>query len=548
MVLCLVDLIKNGNSNMRMNGGNDLFLMDKKAVIASVSLLMAISLPSMAWGAAEIDNGSRINVRTLSDLSTTAGSEFNGSQAAWGASEHALALSDGRLLVSDAVHHVIWSIKGQERSVLAGSDIPLAYDKGGHALGAYLDVAALQSFFNQPKGLAEDAVGNVYIADSGNHAIRKLDSKGQVSTLAGNGVQGNTDGQGSLAKFNYPQDVAVTPAGIVYVADTLNHKIRQITPEGKVTTLNAASSRLVEVFPGVVQHAGDYRDGEIAQALFNEPSGLALDEHGNLYISDTGNQVIRYIDFAKHTVSTVAGGLEAAKLSAIYVTGGYVNGKSGSAKFNFPKGLVWSAKQQQLYIADSKNNAIRVLKKGQVTTLIGSQIGKVGQTDGTENRALLTHPQDIELAPNGQGGWITGSSIRESSDYAIPASRPKNTVAIAYGNKWLDLRPGAEIQGGRIMVPLQATAEALGYHVKSAIQIFSSAAVVATGSSKVKIATRENVTLSKEGKEFTLVFNNPSDAFYISNNQLFLPIRELAEQLGMDVEWIQDQKVMIIRD
>ncbi|OAB41168.1 stalk domain-containing protein [Paenibacillus antarcticus] len=66
---------------------------------------------------------------------------------------------------------------------------------------------------------------------------------------------------------------------------------------------------------------------------------------------------------------------------------------------------------------------------------------------------------------------------------------------------------------------------------------------------KVKVnATRENITLSKDDKEFTLVFNNPSDAIYISNNQLFLPIRELAEQLGMDVEWIQDQKVMIIRD
>ena len=97
--------------------------------------------------------------------------------------------------------------------------------------------------------------------------------------------------------------------GIIYVSDTLNHIIRKIMPDGTTTTITAASKRVVESHPGFVLPAGDYRNGSIQQALFNEPTGLALDEKGNLYVSDSGNQLIRYIDFSTNEVITVAGEL-----------------------------------------------------------------------------------------------------------------------------------------------------------------------------------------------------------------------------------------------
>src|SRR5690606_23455733 len=94
----------------------------------------------------------------------------------------------------------------------------------------------------------------------------------------------------------------------VYVADTLNHAIRQISPDGKVTTLNRASeNRIIEFVEGYVTEAGGFQDGELAKAQFNEPFGLALDSKGNLYVADSGNHRIRYIDLEQGTVTTVAG-------------------------------------------------------------------------------------------------------------------------------------------------------------------------------------------------------------------------------------------------
>ena len=115
---------------------------------------------------------------------------------------------------------------------------------------------------------------------------------------------GLKDGKSKDALFHEPQDIAVTKDGILYVADTLNHVIRRISPDGEVTTIGAPSTRAVQIRAGVVALAGDYKNGSLAEARFNEPAGLALDGKGNLYVSDSGNHVIRYIDFGKGTVST----------------------------------------------------------------------------------------------------------------------------------------------------------------------------------------------------------------------------------------------------
>jgi len=145
--------------------------------------------------------------------------------------------------------------------------------------------------FNTPSGIALDKQGNVYVADTGNHAIRKIAPDGTVSTLAGSGVAGFADGQGAQAQFNGPVGVAVDDAGVVYVADTYNDRIRKITPDGMVSTL-AGSAR-----PG-------FADGIGEGAQFDTPCGIAVGKDG-IYIADSSNDAVRRIN-ADGSVVTLA--------------------------------------------------------------------------------------------------------------------------------------------------------------------------------------------------------------------------------------------------
>ena len=167
----------------------------------------------------------------------------------------------------------------------------------------FVDGLGAAAAFNTPSSIALDHLGNLYVADTGNHAIRRIAPDGAVTTLAGNGSPGYVDGIGRAAQFNGPVGIAVDDAGIVYVADTYNDRIRRIAQDGTVTTL--AGTGKPNLF-----------DGPGTAAAFDTPSALAVDHDGNLYIADTGNNAVRRLR-PDGTVDTLALPPEAERRPAL---------------------------------------------------------------------------------------------------------------------------------------------------------------------------------------------------------------------------------------
>lgn len=172
--------------------------------------------------------------------------------------------------------------------------------------------------FNRPSGVATDISGNVYVADTYNHTIRKVTPSGVVITLAGlAGQSGSTDGTGSAARFYYPQSTATDTSGNVYVADTRNNTIRKTSSVGLVTTL-----------AGSAEGSGS-ADGTGGAALFFRPSGVTVDNAANLYVADSSNCTIRTVTPAG-VVATLAG-------TAYH--GGIDDGTGSEARFMTPQGV-----------------------------------------------------------------------------------------------------------------------------------------------------------------------------------------------------------------
>ena len=211
-------------------------------------------------------------------------------------SPYGLALDRGMLYVAENENHCIRQIElatGQV-STVAGCPAP----KGSYCRGGFRDGIGRAAEFNEPLGVAADGRGNLYVADSRNHRIRRIVlATGAVSTLAGSGERGALDGAAREASFNNPLGVAADSAGNVYVADTYNSLIRRIDgTTGQVSTLAGR--------PGTPQ--GGLRDGLAAEAQFMGPVSLALDHHGSLFVADRDNNRVRRIRLATGAVSTLA--------------------------------------------------------------------------------------------------------------------------------------------------------------------------------------------------------------------------------------------------
>ncbi|MFG6486721.1 NHL repeat-containing protein [Roseateles sp. BYS78W] len=249
-------------------------------------------------------------------------------------------------------------------TTLAGSGQTGSTDGAGAAAKFYL-----------PYAVAADAGGTVYVADSQNNLIRKVTPAGVVSTLAGSGSAGSTNGTGNAASFSNPCGVAVAPDGTVYVADTANHMIRKITPAGIVTTLAGSGNR-------------GNANGVGSAASFTFPYAVAVDASNTVYVGDTNNFLIRKIT-SDGVVTTLAG-------SGIV---GSANGTGTAASFEVVRGIAVDA-SGTVYVADSGNSLIRkITPAGVVTTLAGS--GQEGYADGTGAVALFSNPVGICVHSSG---------------------------------------------------------------------------------------------------------------------------------------------------
>jgi subtilisin-like proprotein convertase family protein len=285
-------------------------------------------------------------VTTLAGSGSYSYADGNGTAASFFAPMSVAVDAAGNVYVADSASQRIRKVTS------AGVVTTLA----GSGTAGYVDGTGTAASFNYPWGVAVDTTGNVYVADSSNSRIRKISSSGVVTTFAGSGT--SADGTGTAASFNAPNGVAVDLAGNVYVADSDNNRIRKITSGGVVTTLAGSGS-------------ASYADGTGTAASFYNPSGVAVDAVGNVYVGDSNNHRIRKITSAG-VVTTLAGS----------GTGGYADGTGSAAKFSGPRGVAVDA-AGNVYVGDSNNQRIRkITSAGVVTTLAGPGPGG-GYADGT---------------------------------------------------------------------------------------------------------------------------------------------------------------------
>jgi len=230
--------------------------------------------------------------------------------------------------------------------------------------------------FSILRGAAIDSSGNMYVADS--FTVRKITPAGVVSILAGKaGIPGVVNDVGSKARFSVPYGVAVDSGGNVYVADM--YTIRKITPAGMVSTL-----------AGTAKYAGSANGAGASVRFSDQAKGVAADSAGNVYVADTGNDVIRKIT-PEGVVSNLAGTVGHS---------GSDNGPGSNARFNHPQGITVDS-AGNVYVADTDNNTVRKITTAGVVTTLAGAAGQSGNTDETGDNARFNHPQAITVDVRG---------------------------------------------------------------------------------------------------------------------------------------------------
>jgi sugar lactone lactonase YvrE/tRNA A-37 threonylcarbamoyl transferase component Bud32 len=281
--------------------------------------------------------------------------------------------ADGRLFVADR-HRVLVAAPDGALEPFAGTGQEGFGGDGGPARDALL---------RQPLGVAAAPDGSVLIADSENHRVRRVGPDGVIGTIAGTGEVGfsGDGGPAREARFQRPTGLAVAPDGSIYVTDSLNHRVRVISPNGVVTTVAGTGE------------VGALGDGGLATlAQLNHPVGVTIGPDGSIYVADAGNRRIRRVT-ATGTITTVVGSGE--------LGGAGDGGPATQAELNGPFSVAVAA-DGSIYVADAGNQRVRrVTPAGTITTVAGTGQRGFGGDGGPATQARLNTPTDLALARDG---------------------------------------------------------------------------------------------------------------------------------------------------
>jgi hypothetical protein len=350
-----------------------------RGLLAAAACAMAMATSVVAAGSAAAVGAPTIATVTFS---APPGTSLDNPQG--------IAVTNGIITVSNTQDNVVATVNGTTTSTIAGS-----YEATGESGDGGPATAAT---FDSPAGLTTDGSGDTYIADTADNVVREITANGAIRLVAGNGREGyrGDHGPATRAELDNPQGVAVNTLGDVFIADTVNNVIREVTPHGEISTF-AGSGR-----------AGYRGDGGPAdRAELTSPTGVAVDSLGNLYIADAGNNVVRRVS-THGTITTVAGNVAADQAKG--GLGGFSGdgGPATSAQLNTPQDVALD-RSGDLFIADTFNNAVReVTPNGVISTLVNSA--------GTKGRA-------------GDGGPAASAEL--NTPFAVAVDNSTGNVVIA---------------------------------------------------------------------------------------------------------------------
>ena len=330
-------------------------------------------------------------VTTIAGLAGRTGSaDGTGSAALFSSPSDVAVDSAGNLYVSDTLNHTIRMITP------AGAVTTIA---GLAGASGSADGAGSAARFFAPEGIAVDGSGNLYVADTDNHTIRKITATGVVSTLAGwAGSSGSSDGIGSGARFFYPADVTIDGTGNLFVIDTDNHTIRQITSVGVVSTV-----------AGQAGTSGN-ADGTGTSARFNYPTGIGADASGNLFVADTNNQTIR------EAVPQSAPVIQTQPQSQTVTAGANVSFSVAATGTPAPS-YQWSFNGAAIFGATSPGlmlQSVQTSNAGYYTVTVYNSLGVVASNPATLTvNAVVSQPSSSGTSGGGGGGgapslWFFG--------------------------------------------------------------------------------------------------------------------------------------------
>ncbi|MCC6231005.1 MAG: hypothetical protein IT580_00060 [Verrucomicrobiales bacterium] len=274
----------------------------------------------------------------------------------------------------------------------------------GEGLPGLLDGPAERSRFRSPTAVVANANGELFVADSGNHAIRRIDRAGVVSTVAGTGAPGGARGVGQSASFSFPTDLAFAKDGSLFVVEPVGHSVRQLAVDGLVTRWAGA-------------RVAGWLDGQGTASRLHTPSAIALDSNGFQYVAEQGNPCIRLID-PEGGVST----------RFRFHGWGYVDGPVAQAELRTVESIATDA-SGRLLVADTGNHAIRRLSPDgevtQVTTLAGT--GSPGSADGPVATASFSSPSGVAIAPDGS------VYVTDTGNHMIRRIGPHSGLRLSFG-------------------------------------------------------------------------------------------------------------------